>query len=231
MAKPLIRRKAIIPNPVHVGARFTRLLVIEDGWEEVSLRGWRADVVKVRCDCGVEKFVRPSALKRGTTVSCGCLAREKAAETCKARIKHGDGGVGRNRAPEYGVYRTMLSRCCNPNVSKYADYGGRGIEVCERWCGEGGYERFLADMGRRPAGGYSLERENNDGPYAPDNCRWSTAREQCNNRRSNRVIEHRGRKLTLAEWARETGIAYGTLQTRIDELGWPVAKALGTRVA
>lgn len=230
MAKPIIRRKIQTIDPVHVGARFCRLLVISDGWEEVSERGWRTDVVQVRCDCGAEKFVRPSALRQGHTKSCGCLQREVATARIVARnFKHGDAGTGRSKAAEYGIYRTMLSRCYNPNVSKYHDYGGRGIKVCERWRGEGGYERFLADMGRRPSSRHSIERKANDGPYAPENCRWSTARDQCNNRRSNRIIEHNGRAQTLAEWSRETGIGYGTLYTRL-ELGWTAGRALETQV-
>lgn len=228
MAKPIIRRKVEVIDPVQVGAKFGRLLVISDGWEQVSSKGWRADMVQVRCDCGTEKFVRPRALRIGWTKSCGCWAREQATRTCKARIKHGDGGTGPNRAREYGVYRTMLSRCYNPNVEKYGRYGGRGIIVCDRWRGDGGYERFLGDMGRRPTG-FSLERIDNDGPYSPENCRWATASEQANNRRSNRVIEFKGRSQTLQQWARELGVGHQTLSTRF-ELGWSTGDALQTRV-
>jgi len=221
MAKPYIRRKVVPENPVAVGARFTRLVVIEDGWEHVGSTGRVADVLKVRCDCGVEKFIRPSALTRGTTLSCGCLHKEQAAKLCISRSTHGDSG--RNRAPEYSVYRTMLSRCYNPKVSKFADYGGRGIAVCERWRGKGGYERFLADMGRRPPG-MSIERNDGEGPYSPDNCRWATAVEQANNRRSSRFISYAGRRLSITQWARELGVNRATLGDRIAR-GWPIEKA------
>lgn len=224
MAAPFIRRKAIPENPFAVGKRFCRLLIIEDGWEHVGSTGRVSDRLKVRCDCGVEKFVKPSALKRGTTRSCGCLHKEQARELCLSRATHGDSGA--NRAPEYGVYHTMLSRCYNSRVKKYADYGGRGITVCERWRGEGGYENFLADMGRRPSG-FSIERQDPDGPYSPENCKWADHIEQSNNRRSNRILVFRGERKTLTIWARLFGLKGSTVNDRLGR-GWTVEKALTT---
>jgi hypothetical protein len=94
------------------------------------------------------------------------------------------------RTPEYTVYIAMLDRCNNPNATHYADYGGRGIAVCDRWRGKHGYVNFLLDMGERPPGNYacgraklSIHRINNDGPYEPSNCKWATQKEQCASKR------------------------------------------------
>lgn len=223
MATSIIRKKIIKPNPVQVGAKFGLLLVISDGWEQVSPKGTCTDMVEVQCDCGTKKFIRPRSLWPRGIQSCGCLQREQASALGSTiNFKHGH--AGRRRAPEYGVYRTMLSRCYNAKTAKYADYGGRGIAVCDRWRGDGGYERFLADMGRRPQGA-SIERKDTNGPYSPDNCRWASAVEQANNRRSNRLIQFDGRTQTLMQWSREAGISHATISDRLTR-GWSVEMAL-----
>lgn len=230
MAGSIIRRKVEIPNPVQVGVKFGRLLVISDGWEQVSSKGCRYDMVEVECDCGTKKYIRPRSLWPRGVQSCGCLQKEIAAKLgSTVNFKHGHAGRGASRAPEYRVYATMLSRCYNPNVEKFRDYGGRGIVVCDRWRGDGGYERFIQDMGRRPVGG-SVERIDGSGPYSPDNCRWANAVEQANNRRSNRMIEFNGRTQTLTQWAREAGLSSTTVSDRLKR-GWTVEKALCTPIS
>jgi hypothetical protein len=81
----------------------------------------------------------------------------------------------------------MRTRCRNPRATGYENYGGRGIDVCERWQT---FENFLADMGPRPTPKHSLDRIDNDGNYEPSNCRWASREAQARNQR--RYIPRKG---------------------------------------
>jgi hypothetical protein len=111
----------------------------------------------------------------------------------------------------------MKSRCLNPRNKRYADYGGRGVQVCDRWINS--FENFLADMGLRPSDSHSIERKDNDGNYSPDNCIWATREVQERNRRNNLLITYNGLTLTAAEWARRTGLKRATIEARY-HAGW-----------
>lgn len=130
------------------------------------------------------------------------------------KYKHGHGKTGQH-SPTYSTWLGMRSRCHNPNDSRYADYGGRGIEVCKRW---DSFANFLADMGERPKG-KTLGRLDNNGPYCQSNCEWQTTLQQSANSRRCRFIVWNGERLHAAEWARKFGLNRSTFYNRLRRWG------------
>jgi len=159
------RRIAVSP-----GDRFGRLTVIREA--PVNGRGYRQ--IELSCDCGNNKIVVLQNLVNGSTVSCGCYRKEKA-------TKHGHADH-----PLFSVWRNMLSRCYNPKVKSYEHYGSRGITVCEEWKEAAVFIDWGLNNGWQP--GLELDREDNEGNYAPGNCRFVTRKVNANNRRRRRRL-------------------------------------------
>jgi hypothetical protein len=91
-----------------------------------------------------------------------------------------------SKQPEYQVWSQIKQRCRNIKCKKYKSYGGRGIEMCDRWYDS--YQSFIDDMGNRPDNKHTLDRINNDGNYEPGNCRWVTSKIQNLNKRTTAII-------------------------------------------
>jgi hypothetical protein len=122
------------------------------------------------CDCGKEVPMFKSNVTRGMIHQCiDCGRSVQATKT----TKHGLCEI-----PEYQIYHAAKDRCENPNNPRFSQYGGRGIRF-----EFANLEHFLATIGRRPHSGLSLNRIDNDGPYSPKNCEWTTWANQFKSRR------------------------------------------------
>lgn len=151
----------------------------------------------VRCTCGVIREVSGGTLRSGASTRC---------TSCGPRPST----HGMSRTPEYETWIGMWKRCEKASYIGYPNYGGRGISVSARWKS---FSAFFADMGPRPAG-HTLERTNNNRGYSKANCVWADRWVQANNCRSNVKVTFAGRKLGIAEWAREFGLSPQTVYYR-----------------
>lgn len=151
-----------------------------------------------------------------------CRPRPDLAERNRSRATHGLSGT-----PTRKSWEAMIRRCTVSSDKDFGNYGGQGIRVCDRW--RYSFRAFVADMGIKPIG-TSIGRIDNNGDYEPANCRWETATEQGNNRRSTRLLTAHGRTQSISEWAKEVGIGKATLRLRLDH-GWPIDAALSTPVS
>lgn len=200
------------------GQRVGNLVVLSRGETRGKSVFWLC-----RCDCGIIKEIASCSLNPGNTVSCGCHRRAVASKTAKTlSFKHGG-----SYKKLYRIWACMRDRCNNPNAVAYAGYGGRNITVCNAWNDFSVFEKWAMESGYKQ--GLSIDRiDNNDG-YSPVNCRWSTQKEQSNNRRSNIFIEHDQQKLTVAQWAERLGVNRHTLYARLKS-GMSVSEALSTPI-
>lgn len=191
-----------------IGQRFGRLTVVgEDKNNGQNKRMWIC-----KCDCGKTKSkpIDTYSLTHGKVKSCGCLYFESNKERNK---KH---GLTHSRI--YKVWCSMKNRChCVGNIA-FDNYGGRGIKVCQEW-----YNDFQAFYDWAMSHGYTdekfIDRIDNNGDYCPQNCRWSTMKEQQNNRRNNRQIWYKNHLYTVSQLAEKLNLSRSALAWRLDN-GW-----------
>lgn len=201
-------------NEEMIGKRFERLTVIKQVDDYVSKSGRAHKRFLCVCDCGTQKEFLKEHLVSGRTKSCGCLRSERG----RKAVKHGE-----IHTRLYRTWSNMLTRCYNPNVYAYKNYGGRGIIVCDEWHE---YKKF-SEWARRT--GYTdeltIDRINNDGNYCPENCRWADEYTQANNKRNIHWITYNNETKSIKEWARELNVSYKALHSRIVRYGWSVERA------
>lgn len=191
---------------------FGLLTVLElAGRDKHGRARWRC-----KCECGGEAVSEAYNLKSGNTASCGCVRHGKVSTLNRT---HGQKGT-----PLYQRWKGMKQRTSDPNAKQFADYGGRGIKVCERWQS---FENFAADMGPTFHDDLTLERIDVNGDYEPANCTWITKAEQARNRRNNHAVTWQGRTMVLAAWEEALGLNRRILGDRLRR-GWSIERALTT---
>jgi hypothetical protein len=120
----------------------------------------------------------------------------------------------------------MIKRCENVNSQGYENYGGRGISVCDEW--RNSYELFRDwSLSKGYSDSLTIDREDVNGDYCPENCRWVDRNTQMNNTRRTRHFEYNGETHTLREWSQITGIPFTRLKGRIQR-GWSIERTLTT---
>lgn len=176
-----------MPNFIDIsGKKFNRLTAICFDHRSGKDYYW-----KFKCDCGKEKIIRKNSVMSGKVVSCGCYHNE--VTSFINRTHHMKG------TRLYHCWDSMKQRCYNKNSSAYKYYGQRGISVCKEW-----KDRFESFMEWSLKNGYkdnlSIDRINVNGNYCPENCKWSTAKEQVRNRRNNVWIYFKGKRVLQADF-------------------------------
>ena len=159
----------------------------------------------VSCECGRIVVLPASEMDKNKLRSCGC---QRGRIISEQRTTH-----GMSYSRPFGIWKGMRDRCHRATDPAWANYGGRGIAVCEEW--RHSFETFWRDMQDGYGEKLSIDRKDNDQGYSKENCRWVTAKEQGRNTRVNRVIETPWGRMCVSEAAERSGIGVTTLLYRI----------------
>jgi len=204
-------------NNNYGGRKFSRLTALKFSSKIKGKAYW-----EFRCECGTKKIIQIYPVVRGKVKSCGCLHMEM----CKSgvnRLKHGDARKGMV-VRLHKIWRKMIGRCYCKTDKAYPSYGKRGIDICKEW-----KENYVNFKEWALNNGYSdkltIDRINNNKGYSPDNCKFSTRKQQARNRRNTRLLTYKGETKSLVEWSEIIGISQYALRARIDRLEWPYEKA------
>lgn len=178
-----------------IGLTFGKLKVVKELEKKGKHLYWEC-----QCECGNIIRKATTALIHNTKYEahCGCMYKENLSKAMKGKPQGHGQTINGIWTADYRIYRAMISRCKNPNVKAYKDYGGRGITICDRWLngenGESGFICFTKDMGKRPDG-LSIDRIDFNGNYCPENCRWANSKTQGQNTRSTKLTMEQAREI------------------------------------
>ena len=198
-----------VNHSVQIGTKFNQLTLLEI----TGKNKYGAILAKFKCDCGNELTAIINNVRYGKTSSCGCY-KKKYLQVVKPSTIHGLCINNGKVSSLYNVWRGIKKRCFNVNDTAYSKYGARGITMCDEW--RNSFETFYnwcINNGWQQ--GLEIDRENNDGNYEPNNCRFVTRKVNSNNRRSNVFIEYNGKRQTVTQWANEYNLDPEILRGRL----------------
>lgn len=191
------------------GKRFNKLVVLRR-FENAKggIARWEC-----KCDCGKTTIVRSSNLASGAVKSCGCLIHEK--HNTHHLSKH----------PICRIWYSVRKRCYSRTAKEYVWYGKRGITMCDEWRNDFlSFYKWSLEHGYKD--GLSIDRIDNNKGYSPDNCRWTTPKEQANNRRSCIVFTHNGETMNLMQWCKKLNLPYKIVHSRLYKSKWNFERAI-----
>lgn len=199
--------------------RFGKLVAIKiDGKNNCGKTMWLC-----KCDCGNYKSIDIHSLLRKDktpTTTCGKCKKSMKGKKC---YKHGMSGTRL-----YHCYKLMKNRCYNQNDKSYYIYGGRGIKICKDWLGDNGALNFINwALNNGYKDDLTIDRIDNNKGYSPDNCRWTTRKEQSNNLRCNKHYEYKNKLYTLTQLCELLNLDKRLIYSRL-RCGWNLDKAINT---
>lgn len=205
-----------------VGKQFGRLVVQSyDHTAKGKTAVWKCLCDPAKGGCGNIVYVMTYNLTNGNTKSCGCLQKEKS-----SRIARDIGTThGLSHTRIYHIHRGMIDRCYSKNHDNYYRYGARGIYIVPEWYTPGveGNPGFVNFYNWAMENGYddslTIDRKDNDDPYAPWNCQWVSTVIQENNKSTTQYITDGDELLSWSQMARKYNSPTHYIKTRV-YWGW-----------
>ena len=215
---------------IKVGEKHNRITLLEEVEPHITPCGTKQRQVKCLCECGREFIACLYNILNEHTKSCGCLSKEMSADKIRKaqKIWVSQASHTQELYPElYRILGAAIQRCTNPNRPEYKDYGGRGICVCDEWRNDRKkFIEFALANGWEP--GLELDREDNDGDYSPENCRFVSRSVNLNNRRNTLRTVDGVPVADIYNTANYRAVSYSCFSKRI-RAGWDVSAALTTK--
>ncbi len=169
----------------------------------------------VQCECGTVRNVKNIKLWEGELKTCCCNRQFlKTLSPTERKI--------------YERLRGMIRRCYDKSRREYKWYGGRGIYVADEW--RNSPQAFIDwSLANGFHENLDIGRKDNDGPYSPENCEWSTITDNACNKRTTRYLTCLGETKSLTQWSRDPRckVNYKRLEKRIHK-GWEHQRAILT---